>query len=690
MPKLTIDGTEIEVQAGTSVLQACEQLGIEVPRFCYHDRLSVPANCRMCLVEVKGAPKPVASCAMPCGDNMVVSTNSETVHKARKGVMEFLLINHPLDCPICDQGGECDLQDQAVSYGFDRGRYQENKRAVKEKELGPLVKTYMTRCIHCTRCIRFSDEIAGVSEMGALGRGEHVEIGTYIQKTVTSELSGNLVDVCPVGALTSKPYAFAARPWELRKTDSIDVLDAVGSNIRIDARGNEVLRILPRLHEEVNEEWLADKGRYACDGLKRQRLDQPYIRRDGRLQPASWDEALALVAEKLAKAKPEQVAAIAGDLCEAESLFALKELLHSLGVKNLECRQDGALYDVHHPVGYRCNTPIAAMEEADVVLLVGTNPRWEAPLLNARLRKASLNHGVKVASVGEVFSLNYPAEHLGNSVEILQQIVNGSHPFAAALLGAKKPLLLVGEGAFVRADGLALQNLLYQLAEKYLQRDGWNGYNFLHRAAARMAALTLGFSPIGGGLDLAAIKQLAAAGQLEFLYLLNADELDVGALKAGFTVYQGHHGDRGAAIADVILPGAAYTEKSGLYMNVEGRLQLTRQAVFTPGEAREDWKIVRALSALLGKTLPFDSHFALRQALGAAHPTIAVVDEVQYLPLTSFGVAGSVAHEPFALAIKNYYMSDVISRSSPTMAACTKELANGELAKLQEGNSHAA
>ncbi|WP_040849824.1 NADH-quinone oxidoreductase subunit NuoG, partial [Nitrospirillum viridazoti] len=440
MPKLTIDGIELEVAPGTSVLQACEQLGIEVPRFCYHEKLSVPANCRMCLVEMEKAPKPIASCAMPCGEGMVIKTDTDTVHKARKGVMEFLLINHPLDCPICDQGGECDLQDQAVGYGFDRGRYGEEKRAVKDKNLGPLIKTIMTRCIHCTRCIRFSDEIAGVSVMGATGRGEHMEIGTYVEAAVSSELSGNLVDVCPVGALTSKPYAFTARPWELRKTESVDVLDAIGSNIRIDTRGGEVLRILPRLNEAVNEEWISDKTRYAHDGLKRQRLDRPYIRENGKLRAASWEEALALTASKLKGAAPEKIAAIAGDLADAESLLALKDLLGGMGVASLESRQDGSAIDAASRAGYIFNSTIAGIEQADQILLIGTNPRWEGALVNARIRKRYLQGGLTVTVLGPRVDLTFPIEHLGNDATLLNAIADGSHPYAETLKAAKRPL----------------------------------------------------------------------------------------------------------------------------------------------------------------------------------------------------------------------------------------------------------
>lgn len=681
MPKLTIDGTEIEVAPGTSVLQACEQLGIEVPRFCYHERLSVPANCRMCLVEMEKAPKPIASCAMPCGDGMVIHTDTETVHKARQGVMEFLLINHPLDCPICDQGGECDLQDQAVGYGFDRGRYTEEKRAVKDKELGPIVKTVMTRCIHCTRCVRFCDEIAGVSVMGATGRGEHMEIGTYVAAAVASELSGNLVDVCPVGALTAKPYAFHARPWELRKTESVDVLDAVGSNIRIDARGGEVLRIQPRLNEAVNEEWISDKTRHAFDGLKRQRLDRPYIRENGKLRAASWDEALALVAQKLGGTAPQKVAAVAGDLVDCESLVALRDLMTGLGVVNLESRQDGSAITAASRAGYLFNTTIAGLEQADAILLVGTNPRWEGALVNARIRKRYLQGGLKTLAVlGPKVDLTIPYEHLGNDATTLAAIADGSHPFAATLKTAKNPVLILGSGALARPDGAAVWAAARAVADTCgLIRSGegegetpWNGFNVLHRAASRVGALDLNFLPGPGGRDLAGILDGARTGDVEVVYLLGADEIDASQLGRAFVIYQGHHGDRGAHRADVILPGAAYTEKNGTYVNTEGRPQHGRQATFPLGEAREDWKILRALSGALGKPLPYDTLQQVRKRLVEANPVFASIDRVVPAAWGAFGTAGAVTATPFTLPVENFYMTDPISRASITMAECTE------------------
>ncbi|UEM05858.1 NADH-quinone oxidoreductase subunit NuoG [Skermanella rosea] len=673
MPKLTIDGIEVEVEPGTSVLQACEQIGIEIPRFCYHERLSVPANCRMCLVEMEKAPKPVASCAMPCGEGMVIKTNTELVHKARKGVMEFLLINHPLDCPICDQGGECDLQDQAMGYGFDRSRFQENKRAVKDKYLGPLIKTIMTRCIHCTRCIRFADEIAGVPELGATGRGEHMEVGTYIEQAISSELSGNLIDVCPVGALTSKPYAFTTRPWELRKTETIDVMDAVGSNTRVDTRGPEVMRLTPRLNEDVNEEWLADKSRFHYDGLKRQRLDRPYVRRDGKLQPATWAEAFAAIAERVKGVPGERIAALAGDLCDAESMMALKDLVEGLGSANLDCRQDGAAFDTSARAGYLFNTTIAGIEKADAILLVGTFPRWEAPMVNARIRKRYLMGGLKVGVVGEQRDLTYPYAYLGAGPQTLQEIAEGRHEFCDVLKNAKRPMLILGTGPLRRADGPAIQALARQAAEaNNMIQDGWNGFNVLHTAAARVGGLEMGFLPGQGGKGTADILEAATAGQIDVVYLLGADEIDTAKLGNSFVIYQGHHGDRGAHRADVILPGAAYTEKNGLYVNTEGRVQMARMAVFPLGEAREDWKILRALGEQLGVRLPYDSLAQVRKRLAETSPTFRNIEGLTVAEWGPFGRPGPVDAAPFRCPIENYYMTDPISRASATMAKCTE------------------
>ncbi|WP_282608189.1 NADH-quinone oxidoreductase subunit NuoG [Pelagibius sp. Alg239-R121] len=681
MPKLTIDDREIEVPSGLTVLQACELAGVEIPRFCYHERLSVAGNCRMCLVEMERAPKPIASCAMPVGEGMVIKTDTPTVHKARKGVMEFLLINHPLDCPICDQGGECDLQDQAMAFGFDRGRYAENKRAVKEKFMGPLIKTIMTRCIQCTRCVRFSTEIAGVEEIGLVNRGEHAEI-TTLEKAVDSELSGNLVDVCPVGALTSKPYAFTARPWELRKTNSVDVMDAVGSNIRVDTRGREVMRVQPRLHEDINEEWISDKTRHACDGLGRQRIDQPYVRRDGKLVPASWEEAFGAIASKMDGLAGEKMAAIAGDLCDAESMFALKQMMNGLGSENLDCRQDGAKLDASTRAAYIFNSSIAGIEAADAVLLVGTNPRWEAPLINARLRKRFLASGLKIGMIGPQVDLTYQVEYLGAGGETLKDVAEGRSSFSDILKNAERPMIIVGMGALARTDGGAVLALARKLADEFgMVSDDWNGFNVLHTAASRVGGLDLGFLPGEGGRDLESILDGAGKGEIELVYLLGADEIGMNNLGKAFVVYQGHHGDAGAHRADVVLPGAAYTEKNATYVNTEGRVQLGRLAGFPPGDAREDWTIIRALSAQVGEGLPYDNLGQLRQKLIEAHAVFAAIDQVQPGSWTDFGAAGDLEAAPFASPVANFYMTDPISRASDTMAKCTEAFVLGK----QEG-----
>ena len=675
MPKLTIDGIEVEVEHGVTVLQACEQAGAEIPRFCYHERLAIAGNCRMCLVSMERAPKPIASCAMPAADGMVIHTNTPEVQKMRRGVMEFLLINHPLDCPICDQGGECDLQDQAMAYGLDHSRYLDNKRAVEEKNMGPLIKTFMTRCIHCTRCIRFAEDIAGVPELGAVGRGEHMEITTYMERAMTSELSGNVIDLCPVGALTSAPYAFGARSWELGKTESVDVLDAVGSNIRVDSRGPVVMRVLPRLNDDVNEEWISDKTRFAYDGLKRQRLDQPYVRRDGRLTPATWAEALAAVADRMKGLDGSKVAALAGDLADCESMMVLKDLIAALGSSNLDCRQDGAKLDTACRAAYLFNTTIAGIEEADACLIIGANPRWEAPLINLRLRKRSVAGGFDVAVLGPKVDLTFDHRALGNEPGELAAMVSGDHPFAKVLTRAKHPMLILGMGALTRPDGAAILAAARRIAENtgmIGETDGWNGFNVLHTAAARVGGLDLGFVPGAEGRGTEAILQGATQGDIEVVYLLGADEIDMARLGGAFVVYQGHHGDAGAARADVVLPGAAYTEKNATYVNTEGRVQLGRLAVFPPGEAREDWKILRALSAAMGATLPYDSLDEVRARLVESNPAFAAIDTVRAAPWGDFGTAGEIGADPFVPPIDNFYMTDPISRVSETMAECTE------------------
>jgi NADH-quinone oxidoreductase subunit G len=682
MPKLNVNGIEVEVPPGSTVLQACELAGAEIPRFCYHDRLSIAGNCRMCLVEVEKSPKPVASCAMPAGEGMVVRTDTPQVKKAREGVMEFLLINHPLDCPICDQGGECDLQDQAMAYGRYYSRFDEHKRAVKEKELGPLVKTFMTRCIHCTRCIRFAEEVAGVEILGLTGRGEHMEVGTYVQAVVNTELSGNIIDLCPVGALTSKPYAFMARPWELSQTESIDVLDAVGANIRVDARGPEVMRILPRLNEAVNEEWLADKSRFACDGLLKRRLDRCFVRNDGKLRPASWDEAFQAIESRLSVVPGERIAALAGDLADTESMLLLKELMAALGSPNIDCRQDGAMLDPSSRAGYLFNTTLAGIEAADACLLIGTNPRWEAPLANTRLRKRWLRGGFSIGLIGEPIDLTYPYAHLGAGPHSLEAVANGSDPFAETLKAAKAPMLVLGMGALARPDGTHVLAKARQLALDFgLVREGWNGFNVLHTAAARVGGLDLGFVPAAGGRSVDAILAGAESGAIEAVYLLGADEIDTGRLGNAFVIYQGHHGEAGAKRADVVLPGAAYTEKSATYVNLEGRPQRAWRAVHPLGEAREDWKIIRALSEKLGRRLPYDTIEAVRRRLGEVAPGFRALGQVEPAAFGSFGTPGPLGAEPFKNPIANYYMTDPISRASETMAKCVEAFLGSAQAK---------
>jgi len=684
MPKLIINGKEHEMPNGITLIQACEIAGVEIPRFCYHERLSIAGNCRMCLIEVAGMPKPVASCAMsvndlrPARDGTPPSivTDSETVKKAREGVLEFLLINHPLDCPICDQGGECDLQDQTMAYGFDASRFQDNKRAVEEKYLGPLIDTYMNRCIHCTRCIRFMTEVAGVEELGAIGRGEDMEITTYLERGMFSNLSGNVVDLCPVGALTSKPYAFVARPWELTKTPSIDVMDAVGSAIRVDARGREVLRILPRENEAINEEWISDKARHVWDGLRTQRIDRPYVRRDGKLEPTSWDEAFRLIAGKLKGLDGKRLGAIAGDLAACEEMFALKLLAERLGSPNIDCRQDGAKLDpTLGRATYVFNSTIEGIDRADAFLVVGTNPRREAPVLNARILKRIRQSQARppVGLIGEEADLTYAYDYLGAGPETLAKVADGSHSFLKKLEGAERPILMVGQAALARTDGAAVLALAAKAAMTMgAIKPGWNGFNILHHAAARVGGLDIGFVPDDGGLDVEGMLDAASAGKLDVVYLLGADEIDMERLGNAFVIYQGSHGEQGAHRADVILPGAAYTEKSAIYVNTEGRPQMTARAVFPPGEAREDWKIIRALSGVLGKPLPFDSATELRAKLFEAHPHLALLDLVE--PADSAAVE-RLAQKParadkerFGHAIDDYYLTNPIARASAIMA----------------------
>jgi NADH-quinone oxidoreductase subunit G len=691
MTKLIVDGKEIDVPAEFTLLQACEAAGAEIPRFCYHERLSIAGNCRMCLVEVKGGPKPVASCAWgvrdcrpgPKGEPPEILTRSPMVKKAREGVMEFLLINHPLDCPICDQGGECDLQDQAMGYGVDSSRFAENKRAVEDKYLGALVKTSMNRCIQCTRCVRFSAEVCGVPEMGATGRGEDMEITTYLESALTSELQGNLVDICPVGALTSKPYAFAARPWELGKTQSIDVMDGVGSAIRVDTRGREVMRILPRVNEAVNEEWISDKTRHVIDGLRTQRLDRPYIRENGQLRAASWSEAFGAITAKAGRLDGKRIGAIAGDLAAVEEMFALKDLLTKCGSTNLAVQGGDAFDPKSGRASYIFNPGIVGIDQADALLIVGSNPRHEAAVLNARIRKRWRSGQLKIGVIGPKSDLTYDYDYIGAGTDSLLALAAGKHSFADALKAAKNPIVLVGAGAAARHDGSAVLAAAAKLAADFgAIKDGWNGFAVLQDTASRVGALDIGFTGSAGGLSAA---QMTTFGTLDVLFLLGADEIKVP--DGTFVVYIGTHGDRGAHRADVILPGAAYTEKSGIYANTEGRVQMANRAAFPPGEAREDWAIVRALSDVMGKKLPYDSLAALRQAMFKTTPHLMRIDQIE--PGSAADIktlaarGGSVEKAPFKSSVGDFYLTNPIARASAVMAECSR-LASGQMLTAAE------
>ncbi len=661
--KVVIDGKEIEVEGAMTLIQACEEAGIEIPRFCYHERLTIAGNCRMCLVEVVGGPpKPAASCAMqvkdlrpgPEGQPPVVKTNSPMVKKAREGVMEFLLINHPLDCPICDQGGECDLQDQAMAYGVDFSRYREPKRATEDLDLGPLVETHMTRCISCTRCVRFTTEVAGIHQMGQTGRGEDAEITSYLGQTLDSNLQGNIIDLCPVGALVSKPYAFTARPWELTKTESIDVMDALGSNIRVDTKGREVMRFLPRNHDGVNEEWISDKTRFVWDGLRRQRLDRPYIRQNGKLRPASWPEALSAVAEAM---KGKSVAGVIGDLVPVEAAYALKQLVEGQG-GIVECRTDGAYLPAGNRFGYVGNATIEEIDDATHFMLIGTDPSVEAPVLNARIRKA-WTKGANIGVVGPAIDLSYDYHHYGTGRDGLQAWDNEK---VEDVLD-KPTMLIVGQGALSGADGAAVLGAVHAFAERSNSK-----VLVLHTAASRVGAMDIGAVNDGG---------MAAVSKADVIYNLGADEIEIA--DGPFVIYQGSHGDRGAHRADIILPGAAYTEEPGLFVNTEGRPQLALRASFAPGDAKENWAILRALSAEIGAQLPFDSIAQLRQMLVKDVPHLQKIDEVPentWRPLAT----GTLSDGPFVLSINDFYLTNPIARASELMA----ELSANAKARKQE------
>jgi NADH-quinone oxidoreductase subunit G len=663
MPKVTVDGVELEVPQGATVLQACELAGKEIPRFCYHERLSIAGNCRMCLVEVApGPPKPQASCALPAADSQTIRTDTPMVKKAREGVMEFLLINHPLDCPICDQGGECDLQDQAMAYGRPFSRFEENKRAIDDKYMGPVIKTAMTRCIQCTRCIRFSEEVAGVPALGMLYRGEDSQITSYLEQAVNTEMSGNLADVCPVGALLQKPQLFEQRPWELRRVPGIDVMDAVGSNIRFDVRQRQVMRILPRVNDDVNEEWISDKTRHHVDALVRNRLDRPWVREKGKLREAKWNEALGLFAEKLKKAGAS-VAAIAGDLLDAETMYAAKKLLQAQGSTMLEGRQTGLTYDVSSLSAVNFNSTIAGIEDADVVLLVGSNPRWEAPLVNTRLRKVA-RKGAKIFAIGPEADLGMKVAWLGNDLKLLGKLPKEAKDAFAA---AERPAVIVGAGALAAnalGAALALVNSLN------LVREGWNGFNVLHTSASRMAGLILGYAQKGGIADIEAAKP-------ELVLLVGADEVDPKRFVGSFKVYIGHHGDNGAREADLVLPGAAYAEKHGTYVNTEGRVQRSERAAFAPGEAREDWTIFRAVSDLVGSPLPFDSFDQLHARMVEEYPQLGRDGLIAFdwaPPKPAAKAEGAIVYP-----IRDFYLSNAICRASPTMHRCSEELIHGRV-----------
>ncbi len=672
--KILINGDEYEFEENLTLIQALEVTDIEVPRFCYHDKLSIAGNCRMCLVEVKGAPKPVASCHFslsdlrpgPNGELPEVLTNTEQVHHARKGAMEFLLVNHPLDCPICDQGGECDLQDQALHYGINKSRYKENKRAVDNKNIGPLVKTTMTRCIHCTRCVRFTSEVAGTEELGAIHRGENMEITTYLEKGMSSELQGNIIDLCPVGALTSKPYEYHARPWELRKTESIDVMDGIGSNIRIDSKGSEVMRIMPRYNEDINEEWISDKTRFIWDGLKSQRIDSPYIRENGKLIAVSWDRALTLLTELIKKTDPNRIGAIAGDMVSAEEMFLMKKLMEKIGSNKYDCRQDGSiLSNQYGRSSYIFNPTIAGIESADALVIIGSNPRMESPVLNARIRKRWLTGQLKVFLIGQEHDLTYTYTHLGESpknIDLKNMPLNNS----------KNIIWLLGDDVFLRDDGMVVLSKVIDCAEKTGSiRDDWNGLAILHKHASRVAGLDLGFLPLDENYS---AKKMAKSKEIELLFLLDADEVDA---ENKYRIYIGSHGDRGASNADIVLPGACYTEKNGLFMNTEGRLQETNRAVFPPGDARDNWKIIIEISKRINKSLNYINFEDVRADIRKEYPIFTNINQIEkdcFQDLNRLsGQKQKLSSDIFANTISDYYLTNSIARSSKVMAECSMQ-----------------
>ena len=678
MPIITIDNKKVEFENGMTVMQACELAGTEIPRFCYHEKLSIAGNCRMCLVEMeKGPPKPVASCAMPAGDGMVIKTDSEMVKKARKGVMEFLLINHPLDCPICDQGGECDLQDQAMHYGFDKSRYEENKRAVKNKHMGPLVSTIMTRCIHCTRCVRFSTEVAGVDDLGLLGRGENAEITTYLEKTIDSELSGNVIDLCPVGALTSKPYSFKSRPWELSKTETHDVLDGVGSSIRVDTRGKQVLRVLPRINEDINEEWINDKTRFAIDGLSRQRLDKVYIKKNNRLNVSDWDTGLSIIKDEIIKRGKNKTIILSGKFTDAETIISSKLFINALGSSLFDCRFDNAQVIHGESESYKFNSSIQEVENADAILLVGSNPRWEASVLNARIRKTYINNNCKIGIIGPDLELNYPYEKISNSLTGLNDILENKSDFSKKLLNAKNPIIIIGTSAINNDQGESVLKICANIAKKLPNySEKFNPLNILNQDISRVGSLELGF--INKCFDGHLENKLRENSKINqpVVFLLGLDEIDPKSLNHAFVVYCGHHGDLNAQYADIILPTPAYTEKSSTYMNIEGRVIQTSRCHNPLGDAKEEWKIFRVLSDLLECDINFNNLNDVRKKIVEHNKNFLEIMEINNSSKLSFASEEALDDHKISYNISNFYMNDSISRSSETMAKCTNEILN--------------
>jgi NADH-quinone oxidoreductase subunit G len=674
MPKIIINGKEIEFEKGMTVLQACELADVEIPRFCYHEKLSIAGNCRMCLVEMEKSPKPIASCAMPAAEGMNIKTNTEFVKKARKGVMEFLLANHPLDCPVCDQGGECDLQDQSLFYGFDRSRFSEGKRAVKDKYMGPLIKTQMTRCIHCTRCVRFAEEIAGVPEIGAIGRGENMQITTYLEQAMTSELSANVIDLCPVGALTSKPYAFEARPWELKKTESIDVMDAVGSNIRVDTYGWEVKRILPRLNNEINEEWISDKSRYACDGLLKQRIDKPYIKKEGKLVKAEWDEALDLIAEKIKSISPDKIAGHIGDMVSLETIFSFKSFLEKIGSKNYEFREKKFYINPNEKMNYLFNSTINRIEESDLILLIGCNPRHEATIINARIRKSFVKNKTSIYSIGNPGELTYDYFNIGNDINSIKDIIEGKSKFNEKLKSSKKPIFIIGESALELKNGqFVLEELKKYLIKNNFITESWNALNILIQNASTVGAIDLGFYNLNENNNYVFFDKLEK-GEYKLLYLVGSDNLHI-KKNDEFIIYQGSHGDKNAEIADIILPGAAYTEQDGLFTNLEGRVQECRKASYPPNEAMEDWKIFDLIYKNLRNSNLFNNFISLRETTIKNIPNFSNLDQLPNKELKKIEKASEYfANEKIEIKPIDYYFSNSIARSSKTMSDCRNVL----------------